>query len=277
MFSWGFLLRVIIAGGVALAGWGLFNLNFLTFPKYLKKDVEVSTLFDFKTAHWTYTCRLLGFLFFTTNPFTTEWRFSLPMTLLTFIKELGAEGMELVILYTFPFVFALIFRSIQFGKLFGMFAVRYIWFRYMLFTGVGMSIGQGFELLGRLIALAEPGSGSLLYFVFYALIICQVIYIGWNIVHFAISFFFSLFTREALEIMAAEFRVSRMEAMKRGPASDSGSKGSSDASSSRGFRFPASLEIGGETYRLEHSDNEKAQYYCPRTGQRRQVRKEQID
>ena len=64
MFSWDFLLRVIIAGVVALAGWGLFNLNFLTFPKFLKDDVDASVLFEFKTNHWTHTCRLLGFLFY---------------------------------------------------------------------------------------------------------------------------------------------------------------------------------------------------------------------
>jgi len=199
------------------------------------------------------------------------------MVLLTFIKELGSEGIELLILYTAPFFIALIIRSIHFAKLFGMYAVRFIWLRYILFTGVGMLVGQGFELLGRLIALAEPDSGSLLYFVFYGLIICQVIYIAWNIYHFVTSFFFSLFTREALENMAGELRAKRYEDMKRSPASNSGSAGVLDERKPKGFRFPASLEIGGETYRLEHSDNEKAQYYCPRTGQRRQVRKEQID
>ena len=276
MFTWDFLLRVLIAGVVALGGWGLYNLNFYTFPKFAKDvEIETSTLFEFKTGHWTYTCRLLGFLFFTTNPFTTDGRYSLPMVILTFIKELGPEGLELVLLYTSPFVIALILRSIHFGKRFGMFAVRYIWLRYLFYTGIGMAIGQGFEFLGRLIALADPTSGSLLYFVFYALIICQVVYIGWCCYHFVTSFFFSLFTRQALEEMAAEFRYRRMYGTEE---SSSGSSGSgSDSTPAPGFRFPDSLYIGGETYRLEHSDNEKATYYCPRTGDRQQVRREQID
>lgn len=38
-----------------------------------------------------------------------------------------------------------------------------------------------------------------------------------------------------------------------------------------GYSFPEYLQIGGESYRLEYSDKEKATYYCSRTGDRRVV------
>lgn len=38
-----------------------------------------------------------------------------------------------------------------------------------------------------------------------------------------------------------------------------------------GYVFPASLQINGESYRLEHHDNEKGTYYCPKTGDRKVV------
>lgn len=38
-----------------------------------------------------------------------------------------------------------------------------------------------------------------------------------------------------------------------------------------GYIFPGTLQINGESYRLEYSDNEKGTYYCPKTGDRRVV------
>lgn len=46
---------------------------------------------------------------------------------------------------------------------------------------------------------------------------------------------------------------------------------SAGSSASVGYHFPASLTINGESYRLEYNDNEKATYYCPRTGDRQIV------
>lgn len=46
---------------------------------------------------------------------------------------------------------------------------------------------------------------------------------------------------------------------------------SADSSALGGYSFPEYLKISGESYGLEYSDNEKATYYCSRTGDRRVV------
>lgn len=276
-FSLDFLFRIIIAAAVFLIGTGLFYFNFLTFPKYAKEDdVVIGELCNFKTAHWTHTCRLLGFLFFAGNPFVEEAYYSLPMYFLYNLQYLEEMAIELILYFTMPFIIALVFRTFVFWKMFGFYVVRYMWLRYIKSIGIGMIIGQGFELLGRLIGLTGPKNGSILYFVFFALIICQIIYIVWNCFHFVTSFFFSFFSGEALRNLAENLRMERIMWQNRPSEAESGSGGGS-SDSQKGFKFPDSLEINGETYRLEHSDNEKAQYYCPRTGDRQQVRREKLD
>ncbi len=276
-FSLDFIFRLLIAAAVALVGTGLYYLNFLTFPKYAKEsDVVIGELCNFKTAHWTHTCRLLGFLFFAGNPFVEEAYYSLPMYFLYNLQYLDEMAIELILFFTLPFIAALIFRTFVFWKMFGFYVVRYMWLRYIKSLGIGMIIGQGFELLGRLIGLAEPRNGSLLYFVFFALLFCQITYIAWNCFHFVTSFFFSFFSGEALRNLAEDLRMERIRRLNMPSEPESGSGGGS-SDSPKGFRFPESLVIGDETYRLEHSDNEKAQYYCPRTGDRQQVRREQLE
>lgn len=43
------------------------------------------------------------------------------------------------------------------------------------------------------------------------------------------------------------------------------------SSAPSGYHFPESLIINGESYRLEHHDNEKGTYYCPKYGTRKVV------
>ena len=56
-----------------------------------------------------------------------------------------------------------------------------------------------------------------------------------------------------------------------GAASRARSHGDVSPGSASGCTFPEYLTIGGESYRLEYSDNEKATYYCSRTGDRRVI------
>lgn len=260
--------RVFVAVVVTLVAKMLFHWNEAGLTKEIN-DEEVAEILGKKTGHWRdYYALVMGYVLLTGKGPGEGLAYTLPMMLYSTEKIFW---LMLVAYLALPFLVAAIWRSIWFRRL-GKHTVFYIWFGYLEKIGYGMLFGQVVELLARIIGFFEPKNGSLLYFVFFGLILAQIFFVGKNMLYFLVFFIASFFSEEYISEQIAWKRQREQREMLR-PQSSGGSAGGGSAGGSvkSGTVFPTYIYRGGEQYRLQHDSGDHAAYYCPKTGETIQI------
>jgi hypothetical protein len=98
-------------------------------------------------------------------------------------------------------------------------------------------------------------------------VISAVLRAIWNL-SFTVSSFIPFFGWAAYFIIAdtEEEKKNKEEMIGVGEAADSLVSDAFGGAASAS-RFPETIQMGGEQYRLEHASSDTARYYCPRTGE----------
>ena len=143
---------------------------------------------------------------------------------------------------------------------------------------MGMLIGQGFELLARLIGMGNPTSGDLLYFAFHILVnMGQILLIAYCGIHFVVGFLLSFISTEEQQKILIAMREKRERSQKES-SSGGGDDGGGIPSSAPRSKFPTYLQAAnGDTYRLEYDSGDHATYVCDKTGDRQTVWADSLD
>lgn len=285
-----FLLRVIVALAVFLIASGIFAVSVTLLVELMKKrmgDDDDETFrelfhdaFVAKLDHWKYWGILLGYLSLTGVGPGEGVAYTFPMALYNLIYEINEpEFYWFFVLYlTVPLLIVTAFRIHRWLPALKNLAVLLVLSHHIKAIGLGMLIGQGFELLARLIGMGNPTSGDLLYFAFHILVnMGQILLIAYCGIHFVVGFFLSFLSTEEQEKILIAMREQRERSQKKS-SSGGGDDGGEIPSSAPRSKFPTYLyAANGDTYRLEYDSGDHATYFCPKTGHRQTVRPEDLD
>lgn len=275
-------LRIVFALVVLLVAKGFFELNVMWLISTLKKrlaDLDEKTFFNIvqdcyyaKLDHWKYPAMILGYMMlFGENP-GEGMAYTFPGALYGVFAETNELEWfwSFVLAVAYPLFLVSAFRILLWLKDLKGLAVTLVLSHHAKAIGLGMLIGQGFEILSRLIAMANPTSGSLLYFAFHLLVnLGQILFIAYCGINFAVGFFTSFLTTESQKELLAEMKVKR-EYERSHPSSGGG--GGGVPSSAPSSKFPNYMQASnGDLYRLENDSGDHATYICDKTGHRKTV------
>lgn len=274
-----FLMRAIISLVFTVITTVWFYVNIEIFVRWLKKEIESDEMREFlinKLRHWKYLCYVLGYLLMTGNGPGEGLAYTLPMALYGTDVEIYYYFVELL---AAPLAAATVFRIVWWLKTIRLSAIPLVLSHHARYIGVGMLIGQGVELIARVVSMFNPTSGSLLYFVFYGIILLQIAFLGYCGLHFVVSFVLSFLTREMQNELLWEIQEARRRKSRNGNGgSSSGGGGGAASSSDAKSGFPEYLYgESGDTYRLQNDSGDHATYYCPKTGHTKTVWKDSLE
>jgi len=273
-------MRVIFSVVFTVITTGWFYISVEVFVRWLHKNVDNEDIRYFlinKLGHWKYLCCVLGYLLMTGNGPGEGMAYTLPMALYGVGVDVYYYFVELL---AAPLLAATAFRIFWWGKTLRFSSIPLVLSHHTRYIGLGMMIGQAVELVARLIGSFNPTNGSLLYFVFYGVILLQIVFLGYCGIHFVLGFLMSFMTREEQEKLAKEINEARKRDLRNGNDSASSGGGGSGgaASDNAGSGFSEFLySESGDTYRLQHDSGDHATYYCPKTGHTKTVWKDSLD
>lgn len=286
-----FLLRVIVALAVFLIAKSIFEYNVMLLVESMRErfhELENKSfytlfhdIFVAKLDHWKYWCILLGYVSLTGVGPGEGMAYTFPMALYNLIYEINEpEFYWFFVLYlTFPLLIVTAFRIHSWLPALKNLAVSLVLSHHIKAIGQGMLIGQGFELLARLIGMGNPTSGDLLYFAFHILVnMGQILLIAYCGIHFVVGFLLSFISTEEQQKILIAMREKRERSQKESSSGGGGGDGGGIPSSAPPSKYPNFLHAGnGDTYRLEYDSGDHATYICDKTGHRQTVRPEDLD
>ena len=272
-------LRIVVALAVFLVASGFLIVNVMQLVEFMKKrlgedDKEllrdmIHDSFFAKLDHWKYPAMILGYMLL----FGEGMAYTFPGAL----YNAFAETNELewfwyfVLAVAYPMLLATIFRILYWLRSMKGLAVTLVLSHHAKAIGLGMLIGQGFELLARLFAMGDPTNGSLLWFLFRIVLLGgQILFISACGIRFAVGFFLSFLSTESQKELLVEMKVKR-EYERSHPSSGGGGGGAMPSSASASV-FPNYMQAdNGDLYRLENDSGDHATYICDKTGHRKTV------
>ncbi len=286
-----FLLRVIVALAVFLIASGFFAVSVTLLVELMKKrmgDDDDETFrelfhdaFVAKLDHWKYWSILLGYLILFGEGPGEGMAYTFPAALYNAFYETNElEWFWMFVLYlALPLLIVSIVRILYWLRSMNVLAVTLVLSHHIKAIGLGMLIGQGFELLSRLIGMGNPTSGGLLYFAFHILVnLGQILFIAVCGIGFVLGFFMSFLSTEAQKDMLEVMRKKREYERNHPSSGGGGGDGGGIPSSAPRSKFPTYMQAAnGDTYRLEYDSGDHATYVCDKTGHRQTVWGDSLD
>ena len=285
-----FPLRIIFALAVFLIASGFFVISVTLLVEMMKKrmgdddDETFRVLFHdaffAKLNHWKYWCMLLGYLILFGEGPGEGMAYTFPSALyITFAESNELEWFWMFVLYlALPLLFVSLVRILYWLRSMKVLAVTLVLSHHIKAIGLGMLIGQGFELLARLISMGNPTSGGLRYFAFHLIVNQgQILFIAVCGILFVVGFFLSFLSTDAQKDMLEVLRKKR-EYEREHPSSGGGGDGGGMPGSAPRSKFPNYMQAAnGDLYRLEYDSGDHATYVCDKTGDRQTVRDVELE